>query len=95
MLPEIDQIDKELEELKNRRNNLIKNIQKICSHPIEAVRECKYIEHSSPPLRVCTLCGLLAQGWNHLQDNYPKMHPYKEVKYIERESLVKYIRRTD
>lgn len=98
MLPEIEKIDKELSLLEMRYSEVIASSQAKCSHPIEALRECKYEKcdylSDMPPCRVCTICGLLAEGWSHLEGNYPKMQPYKDVPIISRGELFRYVRRT-
>lgn len=63
MHPTIIELDRQINDLKNRRTLAVANLQKICTH--DEVGEAPHKYHF-PPMRVCFNCGLVEDGWGYL-----------------------------
>jgi len=64
----VEELDRTIQSLKDERQQIIKDMQETCDHPIEFVIEGEYKEgfdigYADPPFRVCRLCGLAEEGW--------------------------------
>ena len=94
MIQEVIEIDTQITELATRRKQIIDEAHATCAHPIEARRECahrpaEYIA-TSPPIRVCTICGYAEEGWGC---GYWKLKEPFSIPEIERDELMKYVLR--
>jgi hypothetical protein len=74
---------------RSQKDEYVKELQKICDHPIKYLIECKYesMEYfdSLPPRRMCTFCLLEEDGWGggyealETEFDYDSNSPIKKV----------------
>jgi hypothetical protein len=63
-----DRLCLEIEALEGVRDTYVKSMQAACDHPKEQVVEEMWVKddwgyNSTPPFRVCKLCGYSEEGW--------------------------------
>jgi len=67
MRNELEGLDNEIKELKEKQRLLIIRLKKECYHPHDSLRECAYEKNffvsTFPPMRVCMICGTWEEGW--------------------------------
>lgn len=87
----IERFDAKIDKLEKEREEIVARGQKYCPHPTSEILEGEYKRghyFTSPPFRVCKLCGYAEDGWHcgywKLQDNDP-------VPSVSREMAMKYV----
>lgn len=87
----IERLDAKINALEEQRKVLSKNGQKKCSHPASEILEAEYVGgtyFSTPPFRVCKLCGYAEEGWHC---GYWKLRDDNPVPSVSREAAMKYV----
>ena len=86
----IERLDAKIKKLEKQREETYAKSQKSCSHPASEVIEGEYKSghyFTSPPFRVCKLCGYAEEGWHcgywKLSDGY--------IPSVSREYAMKYV----
>jgi hypothetical protein len=63
-------------------------LQRLCTHPVEQLRECDYLPsdygNSMPEMRVCLVCGFSEEGWGRGRELHWNTH---DVPKIPRQQL--------
>lgn len=93
---ECNKIDQQIEELQQRKKEIIEKATQSCSHPVEAVVELPYESHaygSERPWLLCKACGLTEEGWGC---GYKKLRhaEFKDVPKISRAYWLKTRKKT-
>lgn len=87
-------LDMTIGSLKQQKEDLITQTQASCSHPVDELLDARYIPsdygYSTPPFRVCKLCGLAEQGWHC---GYWKLDTREEVPEVSRKKANNYVLR--
>jgi hypothetical protein len=87
----IDRIDLKIEKLQGEREVLRQTGQNKCSHPAGEILEAEYANgnyFTSPPFRVCKLCGYAEEGWHC---GYWKLREDSAVPSVTRHAAMEYV----
>lgn len=84
---QIEELDREIQALKDDREARLLELQAGCDHPVDDIFEVDYRDggilfSATPPFRVCRKCGYAEEGWHC---GYWKLDTREEVPTISRE----------